>query len=126
MWGWILGGSIGGFLAALAWAGIYVSSGYEMGIVAWILGALVGIGVRIGSCDNYGVPIGLTAVAISILSITFARFLMILHDTHNVLISFVASICIWLATDQRLGFYNILWIGLACFTAFRVSMNDRE
>ena len=43
---WIFAGMIGGLIGAAIWAGTVYFSGWEIGIVAWIIGVFAGIGVR--------------------------------------------------------------------------------
>jgi len=66
------GGVVAGLIGAAIWAGIAYWSGYEIAYVAWVVGALVGIGVASGS--NGGTPAGGLAVVISVLAILGGKY----------------------------------------------------
>ena len=73
--GWVVGGSLGGFVGALIWAFIVYLTSREIGWIAWGVGFLVGLGVRITAGMNYGAFPGGVAAVIAIASIFFGKFL---------------------------------------------------
>ena len=74
----ILGGVIAGFIAMLAWYTVTVATGYHIGIVAWGVGVLAGLGVRILGRD--GSPfLGFVAAVCACLAILGGDFLMVGH-----------------------------------------------
>lgn len=66
---------IGALVGAGIWFGIAISSGYEIGWIAWILGAFAGYGMHLGYKDET-FSAGFTAAAFSVFGI-FAAKLMI-------------------------------------------------
>lgn len=67
--GAILGGSIGGLIGAVIWAVVTYSSGWEIGWIAWGIGGLVGVGVRLGTSGSGGISHGGTAVIIALVAV---------------------------------------------------------
>ena len=54
---------------ALLWAGVTHVTGYELGIVAIVVGFAVGVAVKLGSGGRGGLPYQLLAVALTYLAI---------------------------------------------------------
>ncbi|MEP3481051.1 MAG: hypothetical protein ABJZ55_17515 [Fuerstiella sp.] len=66
---------IGGAVAAAIWAGITYGTGMEIGWIAWGVGFVVGLAVRIASGDSYdGVAPGLIAVVGAILALVVGKY----------------------------------------------------
>jgi hypothetical protein len=74
---WIVGGLIGGGIGSTVWALIVWNSGYEIGWVAWGIGALVGCCVHVCSRGHEGPLPGMTAATIAVLSILFGKYLAV-------------------------------------------------
>lgn len=74
---WVLGGLLGGAIGATIWAGIVYSTHVEIGWLAWGMGALVGLGVRLAAGETVGPKPGLTAAVIAILTVYAAKFLTV-------------------------------------------------
>jgi hypothetical protein len=73
---WIAAGCIGGLIGALVWAGISYGTGYEIGWIAWAVGAVVGIAVRIGAGeDDEGWLPGIGSVAIAMGAILLGKYM---------------------------------------------------
>ena len=62
-------GSLGGGIGAALYYGVAALSGYEIGLIAIVVGWLVGTGVRIGSENRGGLPYQAMAVLITYLAI---------------------------------------------------------
>lgn len=72
---WILAGGIGGLAGAAIWAGISYATNYEIGWIAWGIGALVGFCVRLAAGENEdGFAPGLTAAVLSIGAVLLGKF----------------------------------------------------
>lgn len=70
----LIGGLIGGAIGAAIWAGIALVTDYELGIVAWGIGGLVGAGVAIGSRGNAGPGLGVLAALLAIGAIAVGKY----------------------------------------------------
>ncbi|MBL9149674.1 MAG: hypothetical protein JNM94_13375 [Phycisphaerae bacterium] len=75
--GAVVGGAIGGAVGAVAWAAIAYFTHFELGIIAWGIGILVGVGVRIGGSAEAGIANGILAVCIAISAIAAGKYVAI-------------------------------------------------
>lgn len=71
---WVVGGLIGGVIGAAIWAAISYFTNYEIGWIAWGIGFIVGLGVRIAAGEQDGYAPGITAAAIAILAIVAGKY----------------------------------------------------
>ncbi len=71
--GAVVGGVIGGLVGACVWAGVEFTTGYQVGWIAWGIGALAGIGVQLGGRGAGGAAGGLTAAGAAIVSVLVAK-----------------------------------------------------
>lgn len=68
-------GVVGGLIGAAIWAGITYATGYEIGWIAWGIGFLVGLAVRMGAGDeNLGAAPGVTAAVVAVLAILVGKY----------------------------------------------------
>jgi hypothetical protein len=68
-------GVVGGLIGAAIWAGITFASGYEIGWIAWGIGFLVGLAVRMGAGEEVeGTAPGVTAAVIAVLAILVRKY----------------------------------------------------
>jgi hypothetical protein len=65
----VVGGVIAGLIGAAIWGGITYATSLEIGWIAWGIGFLVGLGVRVGSGGEDGNAFGLIAAAIALGSV---------------------------------------------------------
>lgn len=73
---WIAAGAVGGLVGAAIWAGISYFANYEIGWIAWAIGAIVGFSVRVAAGEqNEGMAPGATAVSVSIGAIVLGKYL---------------------------------------------------
>ncbi len=70
----IIGACIAGVIGAAAWAAIAYFTGYELGILAWIIGGLVGFGALVGARGNGNMLVGLVAAVVAIGSILGGKY----------------------------------------------------
>ncbi|MCK4871713.1 MAG: hypothetical protein KAS72_03205 [Phycisphaerales bacterium] len=70
----IIGGVIGATIGAAMWAAISYYTNYEVGIVAWGIGVLAGIGVRIGAGESLSGTTGILAAVIAILGVVGGKY----------------------------------------------------
>src|SRR5262245_9387722 len=71
---WVIGGLVGGRIGAGIWAGIVYATHRQIGWIAWGVGALVGVGVRLAAGEEYGPKPGVTAAVIAILALIAGKF----------------------------------------------------
>lgn len=69
-----IGALIGGVIGAAIWAAIAYFSGYELGIIAWLLGGVVGLGMALGAGDESDTPTGVVAAMVAIGAIALGKF----------------------------------------------------
>jgi hypothetical protein len=74
----VLFSCVGALLGALLWAGVAVTAGRELGIIAWGVGLLAGGGMAIGVGDRDGTLSGILAAAVSLGGIVLAKFLIVM------------------------------------------------
>ena len=69
-------GAIAGVICAGVWAAIAHFTGYELGLVAWLVGGGVGLGVAVGCRGNTSALTGTAAAIIALASIVGGRYLV--------------------------------------------------
>ncbi len=74
---WLVAGLVGAGIGAAVWVAIGYFAEYEVGYIAWGIGLLAGIGVRVGAGDTDGVGPGVAAVGAAVFSILVAKYLVI-------------------------------------------------
>ncbi len=70
---WLISGFIGGLVGAAAWALIYHYANFELGIIAWGVGVLAGVGVRATAGDSEGFAPGAIAVVAALLALGIGK-----------------------------------------------------
>jgi hypothetical protein len=73
----LAGAAVGGVVGCAAWIGVAYVTGYELGILAILVGTACGIGAAIGAKGMAGTRGGLIAAAVTILSIVAARYFIV-------------------------------------------------
>lgn len=133
-----------GLLAAvatgLAWGAITHVSSYEIGFMAVGVGAAVAYAVHFGAARGVGAPLQVSAALISVLGVLVGKFFW-LHLTMSEFVAALApeeraaegwaltSLVLELfVTEPTLWFsaYDVLWIALAIFTAWRILAPKRQ
>jgi hypothetical protein len=71
---WALGGVVGGLIGAAVWAAVGYCFEVEVGWIAWLVGILVGLGVRIAAGPDAGTAAGWTAAAIALVSLVAGKY----------------------------------------------------
>jgi hypothetical protein len=127
-----LAGLAAAVAGAVVWGLIVRWSEYEVGFVAWGIGFLVGTAVVLGARGARGLPYQAAAVVLALVGILIGKYLAFAWTLADVLeeegiteISFpVFSRDTWdafmEARDEVWGAFDLLWIGLAVVTAFRI------
>lgn len=73
LFGAVFGGLVAGLIGAAVWCGIAYFTGYEIGWIAWGIGALVGFGTLLGAQEGR-IEAGLIAVVISLAAIAGGKY----------------------------------------------------
>jgi hypothetical protein len=72
---WLVAGTIGGLIGAAVWAGISYATNFEIGWIAWGIGFLVGVCVRISAGENEeGFAPGAVAGVIAIAAVLAGKY----------------------------------------------------
>lgn len=135
-------GIIGGLLAALVggivWAIIVIKSNYEVGFVAWGIGLLAGFAVVLFARGK-SVQLQVVAVLSAGLGVLIGKYISYVHAlqvAHNKLFPGVEQRFGYFAGDSFrffrtnlgdvFGGYDLLWVGLAVFSAWRIAQATIE
>lgn len=70
----VVGGVVGGLVGGAVWAALVYLTDYEIGYVAWGVGLLVGLGVRLGADDLEGFVPGVLAASLAILAVCGGKY----------------------------------------------------
>ena len=74
---WLAAGAIGGAIGAAIWVAVGYFSGYEVGWIAWGVGFLAGVGVRIAAQDEEGLAPGLAATAVAVGAVFLGKYFVV-------------------------------------------------
>lgn len=137
--GSLLLGLIGGLMAAViggvVWAWLTLASGYEIGFVAWGIGLLCGLAVMKLAGGETGPVFQVVAVLASILGIAIGKYGTFFYEFKQAIIAeYGAEAAVqWTLfsseavgafvelASELFGAYDLLWVGLAVVTAWRVA-----
>jgi hypothetical protein len=109
----ILAGGFAAVIGGAIWVTIMIVTGYEIGLLAWAIGGLVGFGTLLGSREHIvGDISGMIGAAVALMAVTGPKFLLL-------------GLGLLLGMQVGLGDlfspFDALWILLAVGTAFRVA-----
>jgi ABC-type Fe3+-siderophore transport system permease subunit len=117
-------------VTGVIWAYIVKITDYEIGFAAWALGFVVGTAVVLAARRRRGVPLAAIAVVAALVGILVGKYLTFVFVAQDALGGLGADISIFSGDTWRLfmdnkdvvfSFWDVLWIGLAVMTAWRVS-----
>jgi len=110
-------------VAGLIWYLFVTLTGWEIGIIAILMGWLVGQGVVWGSGHKRGTPLQWMSVLLTIVAIFFSEYLIFNHFFHEVggvgnlpLDKFFQAYGAYFGEDR--GFLDILFFGIAIWQAY--------
>jgi hypothetical protein len=122
-----------GIAAALAggviWGLIGEWSNYEVGVAAWGIGFLVGTAVVFGARGQRGLPLQVLAVVLALAGVLIGKYLSFVWSLQGDLKELGISLPVFsgdtvdLFMDDKSDVWSgwdLLWIGLAVVTAFRI------
>jgi hypothetical protein len=118
--------AIGAAIGAAIWAGVAIATQYEIGWIAWGLGALAGAGMALGHEDKDGTAAGVTAAGISLAGILVAKVAIYQYFTGMIEDSGVPLAMLEQLSGESLGFGSMfspmdgLFFLLAVGTAYKL------
>jgi hypothetical protein len=128
----VLAGLVAAVAGGVAWGLIVRWSGYEVGFVAWGIGFLVGSAVALGARGSRGLPYQAAAVVLALFGIVLGKYLGFAWsladafeeegflDTEVPIFSRATWDAFVELRSEVWSAFDVLWIGLAVFTAFRI------
>jgi hypothetical protein len=135
----LLRASAAGLAAALVggivWGLIVKWTQYELGFVAWGIGFVVGTAVVYGAQNLRGIPFQLVAVVFALLGIIIGKYLGFVWVGQDELDKIGIDLPLfskdtfdlyWDARKDVWGWWDLLWVGLAVVTAFRIPQHEHE
>jgi hypothetical protein len=131
-----LAGLVAAVAGGIVWGLIVRWTDYEIGFAAWGIGLLVGTAVLFGARGARGVQLSVLAVVLALIGILIGKYLAfvwVLRDAANEanvsLNTPIFSGDTWNqfmdAKSDVWSFFDLLWIGLAVVTAFRIPAPQR-
>lgn len=123
----VVGGAIWGLIVKL--------TGYEVGFVGWGIGFLVGTAVVLGAGNRRGRPLQAVAVVLALVGIVVGKYLSFVWAAREAAddlgipfeLPIFSADTLDLFVDARSevwSWFDLLWVGLAVFTAFRIPQQD--
>lgn len=132
--GWAVGAGLAAAVAGgVVWALIVKSTDYEVGIAAWGIGFIVGTAAVLATRGSTGRQLQVVAVVLALAGILLGKYLgyaLILQDEAK---AFGAEVGLFSSEmvrffredlDAVFGLFDLLWVGLAVFTAWRLTQPD--
>ncbi len=114
---WAAAGIVAGLVGAAIWMAIAHFANMEIGWIAWGIGFLVGISVRLAAHRfdiDESPTLGVYAAAVAVGSIALAKYGIYYM---NVVALGVGEV---IPFSAMFSAFDALWFGLACITAFKI------
>jgi hypothetical protein len=129
----IAAGVVAALVGGIVWGLIAKFSEYEIGIVAWGIGWVAGTAVVFATRGAKGVPLQVIAIVSSLAGIVLGKYLGYAFDIQEQ--ADAAGVSIGLFSSEMFdffredlehvfGLFDLLWVGLAVFTAWRLTQPD--
>ena len=118
-------------VGGVVWGLIVRQTDYEIGIVAWAIGFLAGTAAALVARESRGVPLQVAAVAAALIGILLGKYLGYAWAAEQALEPLGFEVDILTTGMVRafrddlevvFGWFDLLWVGLAVFTAWRTTM----
>jgi hypothetical protein len=136
--GALIGGALAALVGGLVWGGLVILTGFEFGIVAWLLGGAVGYAVLMFSKGETGFPQQIAAVVFSIGGILLGKYLTFYYFVKEVVSQELGAvtaenISLFSAgligeflggLGDVVGLFDLLWIGLAVGSAWKITSSS--
>jgi len=121
MVGTLIGGVIGGGVGAAIWAGVTYFTGWEVGLIAWAIGLLVGVGAKL--LGRPSAPGAVLAGVIALASVLLGKFGISYLWASNQQGGMQMA---WDGFTRLFGIFDLLWIGLAVVSAYQLVAQSAE
>jgi hypothetical protein len=117
---------------AIAWTIVVAVTDFEVGIVAWAIGYVVGWAVALVAQTRRGLPLQVVAVVCALLGILLGKYGTFAHDVREAVEEEIGAEAVpaywdtdvidffFEELDSVFGIFDLLWVGLAVFTAWRM------
>jgi hypothetical protein len=128
-------GLVAALVGGIVWGLIVKWTQYELGFVAWGIGFIVGTAVVYGARNLRGIPFQLVAVVFALLGIVLGKYLGFVWVGQDELEKVGIDLPLfskdtfdlfWEARKDVWGWWDLLWVGLAVVTAFRIPQHEPE
>jgi signal peptidase I len=114
----VLAGLAAAIAGGLAWGFLVDWTGYEVGIAAWGVGALVGYAVLAAAGGRKSVELQVAAVVLSLLGVLLGKYLAFAFVNDLGALSRDTFTFFRDNLSQLFGLFDLVWIGLAVATAW--------
>jgi hypothetical protein len=132
----LLAGLAAAIAGGVGWTIQVALTDYEVGLVAWAVGGLAGFAVSLAAGARRGTPLQAIAVASALLGILLGKYGTFAYAVREGVREIdPASVPAYWDTElidlffeelgEVFGLFDVLWIGLAVFTAWRMLQPDR-
>ena len=128
-------GLIAALVGGIVWGLVVRWTQYELGFIAWGIGFVVGTAVVFGARNLRGLPFQLLAVVFALLGIALGKYLGFVWVGQDELGKVGIDLPLfskdtfdlyWDARKDVWGWWDLLWVGLAVVTAFRIPLPESE
>ena len=137
MFKWMLGGFAGAAIGAVVWILVTYYTNAEVGYVAWGVGVLAGLGVRLSSRYDVTPPSpmqGFLAAGIATLALIIAKYLVVALQMEEAInqpgidpaIIESRNELIWEMFKSSFGMFDLLWFFLAVSSAYGIANEDKS
>jgi hypothetical protein len=129
----IAAGLVAALVGGIIWGLIVKISDYEVGFVAWGIGFIAGTAVVLATRGAKGPRLQVIAVLAALLGILLGKYLSYAFIVQEEAEAFGESIGLFSGDmfsffredlDIVFGLFDLLWVGLAVFTAWRIPQVD--
>jgi hypothetical protein len=129
----IAAGIVAALVGGILWGLIVKISEYEVGIVAWGIGFIAGTAIVLATRGAKGPPLQVIAVLSALAGILLGKYLSYAFVVQEEVESFGESIGLFSGDmfsffredlGSVFGLFDLLWVGLAVFTAWRIPQVD--
>ena len=126
-------GLVAAIVGGVVWGLIVKISDYEIGIIAWGIGFLAGTAVVLATRGAKGQPLQVIAVICALVGVLLGKYLSFAFsvqdeaDAAGVSIGLVSSDMFRLFRENLdivFSFFDLLWVGFAVFSAWRIPKVD--